>query len=95
MKIFKFVEVATQSHRHEETGGFFNVLRGDRGHLREEKASGVSRSPRSHSFRPYRSFGAIAYTLRKLVMPEMTRERDYVRCVTKGKTGFTFWLNVL
>ena len=22
-KIFKFVEVATQSHRHEETGGFF------------------------------------------------------------------------
>ena len=27
MKIFKFVEVATQSHRHEETGGFFKVLR--------------------------------------------------------------------
>ena len=23
MKIFKFVEVATQSHRHEEPGGFF------------------------------------------------------------------------
>ena len=23
MKIFRFVEVATQSHRHEETGGFF------------------------------------------------------------------------
>ena len=23
MKIFKFVEVATQSHRHEETGEFF------------------------------------------------------------------------
>ena len=23
MKIFKFVEVATQSHRQEETGGFF------------------------------------------------------------------------
>ena len=23
MKIFKFVVVATQSHRHEETGGFF------------------------------------------------------------------------
>ena len=23
MKIFKFVKVATQSHRHEETGGFF------------------------------------------------------------------------
>ena len=35
MTIFKFVEVATQSHRHEETGGFFKVLRGDRGHLRE------------------------------------------------------------
>ena len=33
MKIFSFVEVATQSHRHEETGGFFKVLRGDRGHL--------------------------------------------------------------
>ena len=33
MKIFKFVEVATQSHRHKETGGFFKVLRGDRGHL--------------------------------------------------------------
>ena len=33
MKIFKFVEVATQSHRHEETGGFFKVLRGDCGHL--------------------------------------------------------------
>ena len=35
MKIFKFVEVATQSHRHEETGGFLKVLRGDRGHLHE------------------------------------------------------------
>ena len=35
MTIFKFVEVATQSHRHEETGGFFKVLRGERGHLRE------------------------------------------------------------
>ena len=35
IKIFKFVEVATQSHRHEETGEFFKVLRGDRGHLRE------------------------------------------------------------
>ena len=35
MKIFRFVEVATQSHRHEETGGFFKVLRGERGHLRE------------------------------------------------------------
>ena len=29
------VEVATLSHRHEETGGFFKVLRGDRGYLRE------------------------------------------------------------
>ena len=28
MKIFRFVEVATLSHRHEETGGFFKVLRG-------------------------------------------------------------------
>ena len=35
MKIFKFVEVETQSHHHEETGGFFKVLREDRGHLRE------------------------------------------------------------
>ena len=35
MKIFRFVEVATQSHRYEETGGFFKVLRADRGHLRE------------------------------------------------------------
>ena len=35
MKIFKFVEVATLSHPHEESGGFFKVLRGDRGHLRE------------------------------------------------------------
>ena len=35
MKIFRFVEVATQSHRHEETGEFFKVLRGDRGHLPE------------------------------------------------------------
>ena len=35
MKIFRFVEVATQSHRHEKTGGFFKVLRGDRGHLSE------------------------------------------------------------
>ena len=34
MKIFKFVDVVTQSRRHEETGGFFKVLRGDRGHLR-------------------------------------------------------------
>ena len=35
MKIFKYVEVATLSHRHEETDGFLKVLRGDRGHLRE------------------------------------------------------------
>ena len=35
MKIFRFVEVATLSHRQEETDGFFKVLRGDRGHLRE------------------------------------------------------------
>ena len=36
MKIFKFVEVTTLSHRREETGGFFfKVLREDRGHLRE------------------------------------------------------------
>ena len=35
MKMFRFVEVATQSRRHEETGGFFKVLRGDRGHLLE------------------------------------------------------------
>ena len=33
IKIFKFVEVATQSHPHEETGGFLKVLWGDRGHL--------------------------------------------------------------
>ena len=31
MKIFRFVEVATLSHRHEETGGFFKVLQGDQG----------------------------------------------------------------
>ena len=35
MKIFKFVEVATQSHLNEETGGFLKILRGDRGHLRD------------------------------------------------------------
>ena len=35
IKIFKFVKVATLSHRCEETGGFFKVLRGDRGHLLE------------------------------------------------------------
>ena len=33
MKIFRFVEVATLSHRHEETGGFLKDLRGGRGHL--------------------------------------------------------------
>ena len=35
MKIFRFLEVATLSHRHEDTGGFFMVLLGDRGHLSE------------------------------------------------------------
>ena len=35
MKIFRFVEVATLSHRHEGPDGFFKVLRGDRSHLRE------------------------------------------------------------
>ena len=35
-KIFRFVDIATQSHRHEETDGFLKVLRGDRGHLREQ-----------------------------------------------------------
>ena len=35
MKIFRFVEKATLSYRHEESGGFFKVLQGDRGHLRE------------------------------------------------------------
>ena len=35
MKIFKFVELATLSYRHEETDGFLKDLRGDRGYLRE------------------------------------------------------------
>ena len=35
MKIFRFVEVATLSHRREQTGGVLKVLRGDRGHLCE------------------------------------------------------------
>ena len=35
MKIFRFVEVASQSHRQEETGAFLKVLPGDRGHLCE------------------------------------------------------------
>ena len=35
MKIFKFVEVTTLPHRHEETDRCLKVLRGDRGHLRE------------------------------------------------------------
>ena len=34
-KIFRFVEVATLSHRQGVTDGFFKVLRGNRGHLRE------------------------------------------------------------
>ena len=62
MKIFRFVEVATLSHWHWETGGFFKVLQGDRGHLREQRwvwvASGMSSSTRSNIFLPYRSFGA-------------------------------------
>ena len=37
MKIFRFVDVATLSHRHEETDGFFKVLQWDRGHLREKR----------------------------------------------------------
>ena len=35
MKIIRYVEVATLSHRHEETDGFLKIFRGDRGHLRE------------------------------------------------------------
>ena len=35
MKIFIFVEVATQLRWQEETDGFFKVLRGDCGHLHE------------------------------------------------------------
>ena len=35
MKIFRFVEITTLSHRHVETDGFFKVLQGDRVHLRE------------------------------------------------------------
>ena len=35
MNIFRFVEVATLSHRQEETDGFSKVLLGDRGDLRE------------------------------------------------------------
>ena len=35
MKIFKFVEVATLLHPHEETGGFLKALQGERGHLLE------------------------------------------------------------
>ena len=34
-KIFRFVEVASLSHRLEESDGFLKVLRRDRGHLRE------------------------------------------------------------
>ena len=62
MKIFKFVEVATQSHRHEETGGFLRLLRGDRDYLRGVNGKWSS-SARSHSFRPYRSFGAIVHAV--------------------------------
>ena len=35
MKIFRFVEVATLSHRNEETDGILKILQEDRGHLRE------------------------------------------------------------
>ena len=35
MKIFRFVEVATLSHRQDEIYGLSKVLRGDRGHLSE------------------------------------------------------------
>ena len=35
IKIFKFVEVATLLHRHEETGGFFKILQRGHGHLHE------------------------------------------------------------
>ena len=35
MKTFRFIEVATLSHRQEETDEFFKVLRGDSGHLHE------------------------------------------------------------
>ena len=35
MKIFRFVELATLWHRHEETDGFLEVLQGNRSHLRE------------------------------------------------------------
>ena len=63
MKIFRLVEVATQPQRHEESGWFLKVLRGDRGQVRELRtvwvASGLSRSVRSHIFRSYRSFGDI------------------------------------
>ena len=63
MKIFRFVEVATLPHWHEGTDGFFKVLQGDRGNLREWRrvwvANWVSSSVRSHIFRPYRIFGAI------------------------------------
>ena len=34
MKIFKFVEEATLSHREDETDEFFKVLRGNRGRRR-------------------------------------------------------------
>ena len=79
IKIFKFVEVATQSRRHS---GFFKVLRGHRGHLialrRVWMASGVSSSARSHSFRLYRSFGAMVITTwdTKSQMGHCTRTRD-------------------
>ena len=35
IKIIRFVEVATLSHRDEKTYGFFKILEGDCGHLQE------------------------------------------------------------
>ena len=35
IKIFTFVEVATLSHRYEETDGFLKILQGDHGQLHE------------------------------------------------------------
>ena len=35
MKIFRFVKIATLSHRHDGTNGFLKILEGGRDHLRE------------------------------------------------------------
>ena len=71
MKIFKFVEVATQSHRHEETGGFFKVLRGERSCLCEQRrvrmTSEVSKSTRSHFIPTVQKFWYYSnYTLQEI-----------------------------